>query len=873
MANTPRLGINMMATNDLQKEVVFNEAIIAFDALVARSVINRQNSPPGSPVDGATYIVGALPSGAWTGHANEIAFWYNGWRYILPTNKMKFFNETTSTFWTYTTGVWAADASGTPTFLDDLANVSASAPANGDMLAWNSSTSRWEAGPPNFAGVLSALGDVDAADPDNGDVLIWNEGLEKWQAVEAVFGATQLGHLNDVDMSGASNNDVFTWNSSTGKAEWKVPAASTYNVLTALLDVNLDGAVANDALVYNGAVWAPSSVVFNFSFLNMMDGPGTMVGHAGHFMVVDETESILQYMSLGDLLGVADFHMQDLSDMPDSITDADIGKFVQLYKDGSEYKFQYTTVNYAIPFFNGPDQLTTRVTRFTFNGFNVTEPVEGQIVVTNANPIEYRASGVPVDGLPISAINFNGAGVGVTNTEGVLQVEITNAGGALESLSDTEITDPTDGQALVFDAISGKWVNGEGFSSIPEIEGIAEAALYELGPFAPPTAAMFPLRFNAASADITQVKNRGLMFQPGPQSTGPRHSALMRQLSNNTAPWQFTARVVPNGRAGGFAGGIMMQRSANNSLVFLNIGESSSDTQTLIRFGSVNAAGTETIAQSASTEYLWLRLAYDGNIIRGYISNDGLIWNSYGSLTAATVLGGPPDRIGIECRTNTAHAGDVGVLVTYYEDPDFPAAVRTTQGVVTLGLNGLSDVDLESTPPTPGQTIVWNNVSEQWEPGDATGVGYLADLLDVDFTTPPEDGQTIVWDDDDGKWVPGVATGGGGGPSDVDLSWFIPGVPDGDEIIARHLVTRSLILDAGLIDSLAIADTASTGTVLLSIKKNGVQFATLEFNSSDTGVFTMVDPVTFVPGDILDITSPVSLQGLADVAITIAGRR
>jgi hypothetical protein len=43
------------------------------------------NTPPASPVDGNLYIVGAAPSGAWVGHARQLAQWYNGaWEFLTP---------------------------------------------------------------------------------------------------------------------------------------------------------------------------------------------------------------------------------------------------------------------------------------------------------------------------------------------------------------------------------------------------------------------------------------------------------------------------------------------------------------------------------------------------------------------------------------------------------------------------------------------------------------------------------------------------------------------------------------------------------------------------------------------------------------------
>lgn len=48
-----------------------------------------QNSPPGSPSIGDTYIVGAAPTGDWVGQANDLAVWWESladsspeWKFI-----------------------------------------------------------------------------------------------------------------------------------------------------------------------------------------------------------------------------------------------------------------------------------------------------------------------------------------------------------------------------------------------------------------------------------------------------------------------------------------------------------------------------------------------------------------------------------------------------------------------------------------------------------------------------------------------------------------------------------------------------------------------------------------------------------------------
>lgn len=58
------------------------------DALVQPRVVDKDlSAPPGSPADGAVYIVGASPSGAWSGHVNDLARYSTvlaAWEFITP---------------------------------------------------------------------------------------------------------------------------------------------------------------------------------------------------------------------------------------------------------------------------------------------------------------------------------------------------------------------------------------------------------------------------------------------------------------------------------------------------------------------------------------------------------------------------------------------------------------------------------------------------------------------------------------------------------------------------------------------------------------------------------------------------------------------
>lgn len=881
MSTTPKLGVGLLATNTAQKEVVVNEALVTFDALLARSALARQNSAPGSPADGATYIVGTAPTGAWASHANKIAFYFNGWRFINPTQKMKFFVESVSQWWTYSGTSWTADPVGSVSTLDDLTNVSVASPGDNDVLQYDGGTGQWVAQQVEITLNLADLDDVNLTDLANGRMLAWSAVTGKWVAVAppAGGGATALAGLTDVDMGAAATGRFFRWNASAGKAEWASIVFPDTPQLSQLPDVVTSGAAPGDVLAWNGAAWGPSPAVITYSFLGMVDGPQTFDGHANKFLVVDPTESEMTFKSVDDLFNSSDFKLQTLGDVP-AVGDAHIGKYLRLRKVGANFDYTYEMpADTKVALLANDSQLTASLLSLNLKGFEVSEDTEGHITVTAQNALEFQADGENIEGDPISAINFTGSGVGVTNVEGVVTVTIENGGGSLETLDDVDMgTPPTHGQALVFDAIDAKWKPGEGAGgSLPEIDGEAEPATYELGPFAPPAGAMFPDRWNSPSADITLVRNRGLVVQPGPQASGARHAGISHLLLNNQAPWVVTARVVPSGfQVNGHAGGIFLQRTANSSAVFIDLGASNNDTQHVTRFGSVSAAGAETITLSRAQEFNWLRLSYDGNTIYAHVSTDGLIWQLFGTLGAAAVLGGPPDRVGIENRSAAAHAGEVGTLVTYYDDPDFPAASRIQQGVVALGVSGLADVDIETVAPDDGQALVWNEEEGKWVPGDASGVTTLAALTDVDTATaPPTVGQALIWDDVQQKWVPGDGSGGVGGiATEFDISMFIPGVPEADELVAIYIAARDFMLPAGLEGSFAYADIPPSGEVIFTLLKNGAAIGTLTFPFGEyEGVFAFDEDVAFDAGQRLTIHSPVGLQGLTDLSITFAGSR
>ncbi|SIT17965.1 Protein of unknown function [Roseivivax lentus] len=80
------LGLPYMAPSQAQKHVTHNEALRRLDMIVQLGVVDRgRTAPPATPADGQRHIVGAAPTGAWTGRADDVAVHEGGaWHFLTP---------------------------------------------------------------------------------------------------------------------------------------------------------------------------------------------------------------------------------------------------------------------------------------------------------------------------------------------------------------------------------------------------------------------------------------------------------------------------------------------------------------------------------------------------------------------------------------------------------------------------------------------------------------------------------------------------------------------------------------------------------------------------------------------------------------------
>jgi hypothetical protein len=108
MPDTPNLALPLIEAAQAQKHVTHNEALLRLDAQVQLAVINRSlATPPATPADGDRYLVAASPTGAWSGHAGEVAYREASvWRFATPQAGWRLWVEAEAAFLVFNGTQW-----------------------------------------------------------------------------------------------------------------------------------------------------------------------------------------------------------------------------------------------------------------------------------------------------------------------------------------------------------------------------------------------------------------------------------------------------------------------------------------------------------------------------------------------------------------------------------------------------------------------------------------------------------------------------------------------------------------------------------------------------------------------------------------------
>ncbi|RAZ90164.1 hypothetical protein DPM33_15155 [Mesorhizobium hawassense] len=116
MTLSNRMAITEMAESQNNREVTVNEAFAKLESGSAMfgCVSIGDTSPPGSPAEGDQYVVGASPTGAWTGKAKYVANFFNGaWIFIPPLPGAQAYAADEDAYYYYSAaGSWGIVTSG-----------------------------------------------------------------------------------------------------------------------------------------------------------------------------------------------------------------------------------------------------------------------------------------------------------------------------------------------------------------------------------------------------------------------------------------------------------------------------------------------------------------------------------------------------------------------------------------------------------------------------------------------------------------------------------------------------------------------------------------------------------------------------------------
>lgn len=108
MTDTPHLALPYIEAAQAQKHVTHNDALDRLDVFAQLAVESRTlTAPPGSPADGACYIVAAGATGAWSGWDLDLAAFVGGaWLRLTRKSGMKAWVKAERLTVTCEDGIW-----------------------------------------------------------------------------------------------------------------------------------------------------------------------------------------------------------------------------------------------------------------------------------------------------------------------------------------------------------------------------------------------------------------------------------------------------------------------------------------------------------------------------------------------------------------------------------------------------------------------------------------------------------------------------------------------------------------------------------------------------------------------------------------------
>lgn len=280
MTTSADLGINYLAAQQAQPEITHNTALNQIQIMQTGVISVALNTPPGSPTQGDSYILGASPTGAWAGRANCLAGYFGtGWVFVPGNDSsgtaitmgarhegLSVWSKADNAAYVWNGSAWAAAAAGMTnpmtTTQDIIVGGTGGTPGrlaigtNGFVLSAVAGAVAWAAAV-GFANPMTTSGDIifggasgvatRLAAGTNGHILTLAAGVPTWAANSAMLNPmTTAGDLILGGASGAAGRLAIGTNGHIltvvgGTAAWAANAAMT-NPMTTSGDVIYGGA-------------------------------------------------------------------------------------------------------------------------------------------------------------------------------------------------------------------------------------------------------------------------------------------------------------------------------------------------------------------------------------------------------------------------------------------------------------------------------------------------------------------------------------------------------------------------------------------------------------------------------------------------------
>lgn len=105
---TENINFITLEANQFNPEITYNSNLEIIDILLQPICISSSlTTPPPTPAVGELYVVGVGATGSWGGKDNYLAYYYNGWKFILPKNGWSVYDISLNDYIIWNTSSWA----------------------------------------------------------------------------------------------------------------------------------------------------------------------------------------------------------------------------------------------------------------------------------------------------------------------------------------------------------------------------------------------------------------------------------------------------------------------------------------------------------------------------------------------------------------------------------------------------------------------------------------------------------------------------------------------------------------------------------------------------------------------------------------------